>query len=142
MNVFTTLRSSLLRLLIIAFIVVVSAMGVTVADVRAEDPPMSLQDSLKAVKDKIVNVDGGSGLATHTTAAGILTQIIGWLLALVAVLALAALIWGGIQYIISFGNEKQAESGKKTVLYAIIGLIIVGLSFAIIKTVGTFLGVT
>lgn len=79
-----------------------------------------------------------SGLSREN-ATGILKTVINWLLSLVAILALAALIIGGILYIVSIGDEKMAAKAKKAIMYAIIGLIVVGMSFAIITTIETFL---
>ncbi len=49
-------------------------------------------------------------------------------------LAVIAIIFGGGQYIFSFGTE-QAESGKKTIMWAVIGLITIMLSYAIVQNV-------
>ncbi|MEX1111980.1 MAG: pilin [Candidatus Andersenbacteria bacterium] len=65
----------------------------------------------------------------------LLTRIIDWLLGISAVLALLALIVGGVMYIISFGDEKRTGTAKKIILTAIIGLVIVGTSFLIIEIV-------
>ena len=54
-------------------------------------------------------------------------------LILVAAAALVAIIIGGIYYIISMGDTNKTETAKKAILYAVIGLIVVGLSLAIVK---------
>lgn len=79
------------------------------------------------------------GLSTATDAPSLLATIINWLLSLVALLAMVALIWGGIMYIISLGDESRAQTAKKIILYAITGLIVVIISFVIITTVQQFL---
>lgn len=56
-------------------------------------------------------------------------------LVLVGLLAAIMIIYGGIKYIIARGDENAAEEAKKTILYAVIGLIVIGLSGAIIKFV-------
>jgi uncharacterized membrane protein YjfL (UPF0719 family) len=63
------------------------------------------------------------------------------LLGLSAVLAVAAIIWGAVMFIISIGNEKRVETAKKIILWAVIGLLVVGLSFLIVRFVGQILGV-
>jgi hypothetical protein len=42
---------------------------------------------------------------------------------------------GGYQYITSAGNEEQSEKGKKTLVNAIIGIVVIVLSFTIINVV-------
>ena len=49
------------------------------------------------------------------------------------------LIIGGIRYVISGGDSKKVTDAKNTVLYAIIGLVIAFLAFAIVNFVITAL---
>ena len=67
--------------------------------------------------------------------AEIIAGIILWILGLAAVIAVAAVIWGGFLYIASFGDENRAAQGKKVILYAVVGLILAGGSFFIIQQV-------
>ena len=50
------------------------------------------------------------------------------------------LIMGGIQYITSGGDKAQAEAARDRITYALIGLVIVVGSFAIIKLIESFFG--
>ncbi len=78
-----------------------------------------------------------------TKISDILTNIIQWLLGLVAMLALLALIVGGVRIMTAFGNEQQVAAGKKIILWAIIGLAVVLGAYAIITLISsTILGVT
>ena len=45
------------------------------------------------------------------------------------------LIIGGIRYVVSGGDSKKVTDAKNTILYAIIGLIICFLAFAIVNFV-------
>lgn len=56
-------------------------------------------------------------------------------LGVVALLAIAFIIIGGAQYIMSRGDAEMAENGKKTLFHAIIGLIIVILSYMIVVVI-------
>lgn len=62
------------------------------------------------------------------------------LLPLVGTLFLIMMIIGGILYISSRGNEQQAERAKKTLTAAIVGLIIVILSYTIITVFANAIG--
>jgi hypothetical protein len=42
------------------------------------------------------------------------------------------LIWGGLQYVISAGDSKRVESAKSTILYAIIGIVVAILAYAVV----------
>jgi hypothetical protein len=73
---------------------------------------------------------------------GILIEnMINWMLALVGILTLGALIWGGTLYIISFGNEGYIKQAKTIIFWALVGFIIVTLSYVILYTVSSLLGV-
>ena len=66
---------------------------------------------------------------------GIFKQITNVVLYIVGVIAVIMLIIGGIKYVISGGDAKKVTDAKNTVLYAIIGLIISFLAFAIVNFV-------
>jgi len=89
---------------------------------------------------------GGLGIACDTNPDGqdvadFVLDIINFVLVLVGVVALAVLIWGGVSYIISLGDDSKIATAKKMILYAIIGLIIVGLSGLIVNfTINLFSG--
>lgn len=72
----------------------------------------------------------------------IIQEIIGWLLTFAGVTAVILIIISGIKLIISGGDPKQIEGGKKTLTYAIIGLLVVFLSFAIINLIAYATGVS
>lgn len=87
------------------------------------------------------SLGGGSGIENplgggpDQTITGVLTGIIKWMLGLVGFLALIAIIIGGARMIMDFGNEEQVKKGKATILWAVIGLAVVILSYAIINIV-------
>lgn len=45
------------------------------------------------------------------------------------------LVYGGIRYITSFGNQERMDAAKKTIKFAIIGLLAVILAFAVVTNV-------
>ena len=66
---------------------------------------------------------------------GGLMNLINWILGFVSMIAVLFVIWGGVQYLTSAGDDNKAESGKKTLTYAFIGLIIAALAYAIIEII-------
>ncbi|MFA6947132.1 MAG: hypothetical protein WC220_14665 [Pedobacter sp.] len=58
----------------------------------------------------------------------------------IGLIAVAAMIYAGILYFTSGGNEEQAGKAKKTITYAIVGLIVVILSYVIINTLINAIG--
>ena len=77
---------------------------------------------------------------TNTTPSGdlqdvVLNTIIPWTLGIVLLVAVVMLIIGGFLYVTSSGNEGMVERAKQTMLYAIIGIVVVILAFVIVRTV-------
>jgi hypothetical protein len=69
-------------------------------------------------------------------------QLIGKsLIGLVGVISVFYVIYGGFQYLTSGFNAAQAEQGKKTIRNAVIGLIVVILSYIIVTVVVNSLSV-
>lgn len=62
-------------------------------------------------------------------------NIVNGLLVIVGIAAAIYLIIGGVRYITSQGDEGQTEQAKNTILYALIGLIVIGLAAAIVNFV-------
>ena len=60
-----------------------------------------------------------------------------WILGFVGMIAVLMLIWGGINYLTSAGDEDKARTGKKTISYAIIGLVVAGIAYAIVDVIIT-----
>ena len=71
---------------------------------------------------------------------GVFTQLTSIALAIVGALSVTMLIWGGVRYIISGGDSKKITDAKNTILYAIIGLIIAVLAYAIVRFVLNTIG--
>lgn len=66
---------------------------------------------------------------------GVINTLINVLLSVAGTLAVLFLIIGGYQYITSLGNPEQISKAKSSITYSIIGLIIVILSYVIVKFV-------
>ena len=68
--------------------------------------------------------------------------VINGILMLVGIAALIVLIIGGVQYITSAGDDGKVEKAKNTVLYAVVGVIVVALSLAITRFVANLVAGT
>lgn len=65
--------------------------------------------------------------------------VINWALYLAAIIAVIFVIIGGFLYITSAGNEGQAGKGRTTMINALIGLVIIVLSYLIVSIVYNFI---
>src|SRR5438876_505914 len=70
------------------------------------------------------NLANNAGVATQGNFSAIAVQVINILLGVVGLVAVIFLIIGGFRYVTAGGNEEAAESGKKTITNAIIGIVI------------------
>ena len=66
---------------------------------------------------------------------GVFKRVTNTILYIVGIIAVIMLIIGGIKYVVSGGDAKKVTDAKNTVLYAIIGLVVCFLAFAIVNFV-------
>ncbi|MFH1354436.1 MAG: hypothetical protein ABIH36_04050 [bacterium] len=83
-----------------------------------------------------IGIGQGQGLSQLTFLV-LITNIGVFLMSLIAALALVAIVWGGIMYILSLGDESRSARAKHIILYAILGLLIAGTAAVIAHTVCT-----
>jgi succinate dehydrogenase/fumarate reductase cytochrome b subunit len=70
------------------------------------------------------------------------SSLIGTLLLWAGAVTLLFIIIGGFRYIFSMGNQESVENARNTVLYAILGAVIIYLSYLFVSyLLDSFLGV-
>ena len=82
---------------------------------------------------------GNTGLPNDTSISGFIMKIINIALAVAGLIAVLFLIIGGFRYITSAGNEETAEQAKKIITNAIIGIVVIILSFVIVRVISSAL---
>jgi hypothetical protein len=80
-------------------------------------------------------------VATLRSLEGIFENIVTVVLGLGGVVLFIMLIMGGFQFITAGGDPKAIEGAKKTLTYAIGGIVLLALSFLILRFISTFTGV-
>lgn len=74
---------------------------------------------------------------------GVFSRLTNTILLIVGLISVIMLVYGGLRYILSGGDSKKVTDAKNTILYAIIGLIISLLAFAIVNFVlNSVVGIT
>ena len=71
--------------------------------------------------------DGGQG--------GIFRTITNVMLFIIGAISVIMLIIGGIRYVLSGGNQEKVAEAKNTILYAIVGVVVAILAFAVVNFV-------
>ncbi|MCD4760617.1 pilin [bacterium] len=62
-------------------------------------------------------------------------NIINGLLGITGALSLFFLVWGGILWMTSAGNADRVKKGKDSIVWAILGILVVFLSYVVIEAV-------
>ena len=83
----------------------------------------------------------GNGTPTELIGSnGVFTRITNTVLYAVGIISVIMLIYGGLRYVVSGGDSKKVTDAKNTIIYAIIGLIVAILSYAIVNFVINAIG--
>ncbi len=75
--------------------------------------------------------NGGTTTRAEESAISIINTALG----VITVVAVIFIIIGGVQYITSSGDTSKAMKAKNTIMYAVIGLVVALLAFAIVNFV-------
>ena len=94
-------------------------------------------NSASGVSSTILTQTGTEGACSNqdTHVNSLLSTIINWFSIIVGVAAVIMIVFAGFKYITSGGKEEGVKTAKNTILYAIIGLVIVGLAQVIVQFV-------
>lgn len=79
---------------------------------------------------KVTEATGG-----EASARALVLTIVNFFLGFLGLIAVLMVIYGGVLILTSAGNPEQAGKGKKILLYAAIGIVIILLSFAFVSTI-------
>ena len=76
-----------------------------------------------------------TGISTSTSAKDLILGWVQFFLGFLFVISVVALVYAGVMYVISFGNDANAKKAQKIIMYTIMGIIIILLAYAIVNTV-------
>jgi hypothetical protein len=98
----------------------------------------AIAPGLNCGADLKLNVNGGNNCNptnTNTDFSDLLTKAINIFSVIVGVIAVIMIIVGGLKYITSGGESSNVSGAKNTIIYAIIGLVVVALAQFIVRFV-------
>ena len=72
---------------------------------------------------------------------GFVLSLINLAISFSVIIAIVALIMAGFKYILAMGDEEKVENATKSLLFALVGLIIVFVAPLVVKYITSFLGV-
>ncbi len=80
-----------------------------------------------------------TGISQETSIYGTILTITQWIIDIAGSVAVLALIYGGFRYVVSAGNEKDIETAKEIIKYAIIGIVVIIIAQVIVIGVNDLL---
>ena len=95
------------------------------------------QAHAEGAADLIQKGADSTGQKDSRSAGDLAKDFVNIMLFAVGILAVIMLIWGGIRYVLSGGDSGAVSSAKKTILSAVVGLIVAILAYAIVNFVIT-----
>jgi hypothetical protein len=75
----------------------------------------------------------GTSVVATDNVRDLVVKYVNFALPLLALAAFAGFVYAGFLYVLSFGNEEGTGKAKKVMLYAVIGLVLVILSYSIVQ---------
>jgi hypothetical protein len=79
-----------------------------------------------------------TGFATNISS--VIEGVLSFVMVIAALLVFLYLIWGGIEWITSGGDKGKTESARNKITAAVIGLVVLAASYAILQLMLAFLG--
>ena len=115
--------------LIFASIILTASLAVGLVAL-SPSPNVALADCGSAIQcaQKGVNSSGGDS----TSLSDYIKTIINILLFIIGIIAVIVIVIAGIQYVTSGGNADQASKAKNAIIYAVVGIIIAVMAYAIV----------
>ena len=80
-------------------------------------------------------LESGSGCSTAdaTKADGLIKRIVNILTVIVGIIAVIMIIVGGLRFVTSGGDANAVSSARKTIIYVVVGLLVVALAQVVVK---------
>jgi len=103
-------------------------------------PAMAGAQTKEDICQGVQTVSGGTGCATpegQPTVDSTIKRVINILGIVVGVISVIMVIIGGLKYVTSGGESSKISSAKDTILYAVVGLVVVAMSQLIVRFVIT-----
>ncbi len=76
-------------------------------------------------------------IAQTTSLRDFIQKVLNFALTFLGIIAIVAIIYAGYLYILSGGDESNTDNAKKIVMYVVVGILVVTVSYALVNTVLT-----
>lgn len=114
--------------MILAGMLIIPTVALAVAPAASAEGNLTLNSGVDSAQ--------GEGVGqVSTDPESLVKKFVNIFLFAVGALSVIMLIWGGIRYTTSAGDSNKVQAAKNTVLYAIVGLVVAILAYAIVNMV-------
>lgn len=90
-------------------------------------------DLCDKVTDSVLRQTLGCG--NSKTAPGLAKVLVNSAIGVAGIVAVGAIVYGGVVYVSSAGDPAKAKRGRDVLLYSVVGLVVAGLAYAIVNFV-------
>ena len=106
----------------------------------ASSPVLAAGDSKTEACETLGQISGGSAATDCTVSQGgglqgVIRLAVNLLSVVAGIIAVIALMISGLKYVTSSGDASQVSSAKRTLIYAIVGMIVAGVAQVIVRFV-------
>lgn len=120
------------KMLHVIVLILASSIGVISMSIASAADLSSKEQSCEILSD----IGGAScGTASDSKVSGIIKTVIQILVIAGGIIAVIMIIVGGLKYVTSSGDSQAISSAKKTIIYAIVGLVVVAFAQIIVQFV-------
>lgn len=115
------------KLAVISLTALLGVLTVAPSYVQADSASGSVRSGVTSI--------GGNEAGNNVSLADRIKTVVNILLYILGSIAVIMIIIGGIRYTTSNGDSSNTKAGKDTILYAVVGLVVAILAFAIVNFV-------
>ena len=83
--------------------------------------------------EEIKEALGETGVTAEADIGNLILKYVNFALPFLALAAFIGFVYAGFMYVTAYGNEEQIQKSKKVMIYAIVGLVVVILSYSIVQ---------
>lgn len=121
-----------MKKIFLSFLLLVASFGGNVALVPEVEASKEIPSGTFEVESQ---KDNFGEIAEETSFREAVVKILNFFLTFLGLLAVAVIIFAGFRLILSGGDDGAKEKAQKMIIYAVVGLIVVLLSFALVNTI-------
>jgi multisubunit Na+/H+ antiporter MnhB subunit len=136
------MKKNIKQLLLAAFAVPTMVLGAGAVVTSLQPVSTAHAEFTQGLSDGASSAKGKDQQTDLFGETGVFKTITNVLLFLIGAISVIMLIIGGIRYVVSGGDSSAVQSAKNTILYAIVGVVVAILAYAVVNFVTTSFSAT